>query len=84
MSGFEAFDYGVQIYGYPEGTQWDVVATKWTSHTLRSFVQVCIVITGGTEEKQTDTMRIREKPQNPQETISPRGSFSFFKNGQEM
>jgi len=32
---FEAFDYGVQIYGYPKGTQWDVVATKWASHTLR-------------------------------------------------
>ena len=56
VSGFEAFDYGVQIYGYPKGTQWDVVATKWASHTLRSFVQVCIVITGSTaKKKQTDT-----------------------------
>ncbi|CAE7022733.1 unnamed protein product [Symbiodinium natans] len=25
----QPFEYGVQIRGYPEGTEWDVVATKW-------------------------------------------------------
>lgn len=29
------FDYGVQISGFPEGTEWDVVATRWSSGLLR-------------------------------------------------
>ena len=63
MSGFEPFEYGVQIYGYPEGTQWDVVATKWTSHTLRSFVQV--LSSPGVPKKTNGYLQIREKLQIP-------------------
>lgn len=31
------FDYGVQISGFPEGTEWDVVATRWSSGLLRQL-----------------------------------------------